>query len=639
MKPNLSDHNVESLFIRPLAEIEDPYDLYHDYAQNATYCEVCDFIAGQGAEPMEQSRSPGIVLIVEIEDVTLNQTSDEFPIILTKTLEEVGLHPISSRQIHSNNENQNSIVSIVMSEGYIITRAFPKLHYCALDIHFWSSLDKHEDTKNALVATMKGIKTTVAARPPTSFRVIAGGMFGVPTWRDDERNRGPHYDEICDQLLVAGSPQRPNDNETCHNYNLLQTQKNKNITDIAIMEIMNLLNDGQDLKVALLCGPDNKDASCEKSHRILTSASSIQKVEILSCPALTDFNEYASDASETITSCEKNILQTLKISSLSDGKFHALLVDESTDKFTSSVLHRILTSRRPSQIRHKVFMPEVLFLTINDEETFHTSSEGVSATDEGGEEISHRRNLLKRIKEKVFDEEPSYYSEISLHYHDGNHTTKLYLLSDGDVGFIRNLSSTMGSLQKKSGIVTSIDLIHGGYGMYQDNFVPSQHFLPDDFNHTAPYKQWKSQRPLGYQVIIQMEPLPTEIDTDTSQETKQTHPPLKLSASVVREALTAAIQDDENIEEYTDIGDGSLHIDMWAGGSIVVLWNGRDHVDVNLFTFAENFEQAKLLQKHLERHLRDYNLSTVLRDEHPRGLGGVLLFQKDLAGESDPHWA
>jgi len=194
----------------------------------------------------------------------------------------------------------------------------------------------------------------------------------------------------------------------------------------------------------------------------------------------------------------------------------------------------------------------------------------------------------------------------------------------------------MASLQTKSGIITNIDLFHGGYWIYQHNFVPTQHFLPDDFDQTAPLKQWKSQQPLGYQVIIQFEP-PVEFDEETGDMVHKLPPP-QLSADVVRDALKFAVSGaDDSIEEYANLGDGSLLIDVWDGGSIAILWNGRDHVDVNFFTYSENFAQAKGFEKNFSKQLQ--GLATALRDEHPRGVGSVVSFKIDLDGGGDPHWA
>merc|ERR1712238_340037 len=135
-----------------------------------------------------------------------------------------------------------------------------------------------------------------------------------------------------------------------------------------------------------------------------------------------------------------------------------------------------------------------------------------------------------------------------------------------------------------------------------------------------------SQTPLGYQVIMQMEVTPSS--------------GLKLSSKILREGLFKAVDSDSennNVKEFDDLGDGCLLFDTWRGGSIVVLWDGRNHVDINLFTYEEDFEQATAFEENFS--LAIPGLQTMLRDEHPRGMGRVVSFEKDIEEYEEPHWA
>jgi len=165
----------------------------------------------------------------------------------------------------------------------------------------------------------------------------------------------------------------------------------------------------------------------------------------------------------------------------------------------------------------------------------------------------------------------------------------------------------------------------------QRNFEPSRMFLPDDYDQTSPMEQWKTQNPVGHQVIFQM-----------VTEPKKT----TLSTKVVRKALENAIsqtdlpgiaEDSTAIQEYTDLGEGCVLVKIWSSGSIVVTWDGRSHIDVNLFTYEEDIDQCDEFEGNFQEGVT--SLTTMLRDEQPRGAGRLISFQRDLVDNRTPHWA
>jgi len=591
-KPTLTDHGIESLFLRPLDEIEDDFGLFHSYSRNNTFREICDVIVGEGVEEIdEQVRSPGIVLVVEVEDVTF-EISDTVKLVelLTETLVKQGLNIVSKRVTKDieDETDSDSIITLVLSEGYVIVRSMPELQYCGIDIHFWSALDKHESTKNALVNALGS--STKSGKSLTAFRVIAGGMFGVPTWKDDEKSRGPQYKELCENIEKSKIEKEK-----------MAIDEKKSVDSNTVSAGMLDLLFNQGLKVALICGNDD-DEDCDKSYITLQDVTSVKKVVKLSCPSLATFNPFASDASKIITSCEDYLLEAMK-GEAKDGTFDAIVIDQSADKTTAAVLHRIMTSRKT--FRKNVLSSEVIVIAF--------------AASEGDE---WRKTLLKRIKQEVFEYDPAYYTDIQV----GANDQKLILASDGNFGFMQQLNTTLTQLQNDNGVISNIDLLIGGFWIYQHDFVPTQHFLPDDFDQDPSLTQWKSQTPLGYQVIMQMEVTPSS--------------GLKLSSKILREGLFKAVDSDSennNVTEFDDLGDGCLLVDTWRGGSIVVLWDGRNHVDINLFTYEEDFEQATAFEENFS--LAIPGLQTMLRDEHPRGMGRVVSFEKDIEEYEEPHWA
>jgi len=106
----------------------------------------------------------------------------------------------------------------------------------------------------------------------------------------------------------------------------------------------------------------------------------------------------------------------------------------------------------------------------------------------------------------------------------------------------------------------------------------------------------------------------------------------------IPENLTTSPSEFVEIHQWNkEVGDGSILICLWSEGSIIVLWDGRLHVDINLFLYEENIEKTKIIYEAFLNSLPSFSLT--LRDEQPRGTGRVVNFFKDTAPPSQPHWS
>merc|ERR1711923_262544 len=111
-----------------------------------------------------------------------------------------------------------------------------------------------------------------------------------------------------------------------------------------------------------------------------------------------------------------------------------------------------------------------------------------------------------------------------------------------------------------------------------------------------------------------------------------------MSAVDIQNALRAICNNlsDKEPLQFTDFGDGSLHSLQWNGGNVIVLWDGKNHVDINLFTYDEmrsfhdNFVNQFVKQIPV--------LSVVLTDTQPRGIGNVINFREDIEPRVKPLW-
>ena len=594
MNADLFDHGVEGHLIGPLADVEDPYHLYHDYSHNYTSRNLCDVMLAdeKSDKSTTQTSSPGTILIVEAEDASIDLSSPALEGTLTSTLEKQGL-TVKSTTVSK--ADDSSIFSFILEEGYVIARSMPDKKYCAFDIHFWTKLGEQQAVRDALIAAVGSKESSL-----TNYRIIAGGMFGLPSWEEDEKIRGPQYKEICkmfdDEVKIE---------EDLNNKKL--GGLDQDFLSSIIAEGVSVIP-GEGKAVVVLTG----DAQTSSGTVIaLENLDSIEEVDILDCPSMVKFNEFNEGALEAAAACELHLKKFLSDID-EDEKIDALVLDSTVDKFTASIFLKVLSSRRKKLVK-TAFEPDAIIVSLlmDNQEKW-------------------RRNLLQLIKTDIFHHDPASYSEVLVKKGDG--LVKLLLTSQKTSGFVQLLDNSVNNLNGKSGIFAEVQLIDGGSFVYQpDPFQPTHHFLPADFDQVPSLNQWNSQEPLGYQIIFQMEP-------KLSRAT--------LTMNNLREILHIAISEvelpglevtDDTIKEYTGTGDGCVFEVLWSKGSIIVLWDGRKHVDVNYFVYEEDRDLAKSFENKFQKNKRQM-LKTMLRDEQPRGIGRVVSYYSDIEDGEHPHW-
>lgn len=543
-------------------------------------------------EPANQISSPGIILIVEVEDATVDlENSEALEGLLTSALEKEGFTVVSTDATQS---DDHLTVTIILNQGYVVARTAPKDKYCGFDIHLWSNLDKHESAEQALVTAVGSKRASLS-----SYRVIAGGMFGTQSWEADEKSRGPQYSELCENNVQVNEE------------DLKPLRQIGNVDQLFVNTVMeegvSLVRD-KNLRVLMLIGSEGKDSL---SRSALESIESIGSIDTIYCPSMQNFNEFDEDALRAASSCEQHITSSL-VSLADEGEIDILVIDSDADKFTASILLRTFSGARNKRFARSFFSDVALILSpLVDEKD------------------NWRRNFMQLFKTDVFYLDPACFIEVVFSDQEDG-AMKLLLANKAQAHFIQHLNSTLSAYEEKSGLESSIELIDGAEFVINKDFNPKT-FSPDDFNQEPSLLQWKSQKPIAHQIIFQME---------TENKVRS------LSCMIVRESLENAIKKsglsdqettEDSIKEYTNIGgDGCVLIKDWSGGSIVVLWDGRVHVDVNLVTYEQDLKKSNMFD---ESFRENTTLSTILRDEQPRGSGRIVSYFNDLIDGVEPHWA
>jgi len=539
------------------------------------------------------------MFIVEAEDATVDLAdTDALKTTIVTALEKQGLTVTSSA---STKTSSGSIINIMLSDGYVIARSTPEHKYCGFDVHFWNNFDQHESTKDALAAAIGSTKLSTSA-----FRIIAGGIFGMPSWQKEQKDHGPQYEEICNQRSEA----RKNVEDSTKVEKKFGTVS-QDVIDSTLQGTLSLITEGSK-KIAMLVGNDGKVGSS-------SALKGMKDVEVntIYCPSMINFNEFSDDALNAATVCERQLLIALEERAEND-KFNMLVIDSSADKRTASILLKILSARRKKLAKDVLESNTLVVSLLLDESE------------------KWRQHLLQIFKNDIFQFDPSSYSEVDVS--TGAGAMKILLAMGSDPKFVKHLNEFVSATENGNpDLSLEVQMVQGAQLVYNDDpFEPEHSFLPSDYDQTSPLKQWNSQKPLGHQIIFQMEyAAKSKYNVLTGKSLTASTVKKNLENAIAKTAIPGLELNGDTIQEYCGIGDGCAWMVTWSSGSIALLWDGKKHIDVNLFTYEQNTKQADAF----EMNFRTEELTTMLRDEQPRGIGRVISYFDDIKEDAQPHWA
>lgn len=567
-----TDHGVETLYV---VSEEDTDKIMHDYALNETASRIA---CSSGAENTissareSQERSPGILMVLEVEDYSETDFSVEQ---LKSSLISLGFDVEETL-------SQEKFVVFIMKQGYVSVRRWAEYSYCAVDILLWSEFDKHPATKKAILDAVKG---TIAKS--SSFRVVTGGMFGVATWREDEAKRGP--DELPRCESDADSPSEAS-----------SLPLSSNDLQSVISESLALVSDDK-LNLVVVCGPRD---SCHAEKTVKKSERVANVVTLYLCPEIENINEFYEGASEKIASCRKSLSQQVRDAVLSTGKMRGVIIDPSAPYVMGQITHSIFSSKvaKASLLTEAIFMVAPLV----GEDTW-------------------RHLLLDQFRVQVTRFNPNFTAKLKISGTE-HRSSELSLLSSGDDAFWFRLMDVVEQLRSTYGV--KIYEVLGGKEPYQPNYSPpdEKYFHHRDYNQTAPLGQFMSQEATGLQAIIQME----------HEHAVQGMMKVDL-LEVFSKILNQMELSPETIQEYSSFGEGEILVATYESGSTILLWDGRAHVDVNLFSYEQDDKIVSTMESLMKENVP--GLFTVLRDFHPRGYGRNVNWSRDVSPRVKPHWA
>ena len=573
------DHKVHTLLYEPLVNKDNHLDFVHDYSQNDARAQgKCDELKIPEF-PKVQEKAAGIMAIVNAEKTSQDlEDGQEIAKLISDTIKKEDRFTLLSAP-----EVTNNVVYTVMKEGYIVARLWAVKHYCAFDINLWGSFDKLESLQAALV-------DVVGSQDVSQYRVVVGGMFGSSTWKQDQKMIGP-------QIVQTRNCDIPKDGK-----NTKTTATTEEMISVSLTESVKVLQRGTNLKAVVFCGVESK-GKCLAAD-LLEEYDEVNSVSpIFSCPGL----DAETVSEDDMAVCEIKTLT--KLDSLIENKRSAksrldmLVVDATVPYPMVQVLHSILDN---IQDRKLFVKKQNLVITLS--------------TNPEGEEW--RQHFLDRYrKQHKFD--PVTRGHVVMK--SGKNKVGFGLVTAGDEDVAYTLESFTSKIQgafddKKKDMVAEVQKLFGGKFPYIKDFEPNN-FKQSDYDEKPGQTQFDEQVALGRQNIFQIVPAAGFESFDN------------MSNSRLKDLLKWGIDHLKfevlNHYEYNDVGDGCVSIFACKQGNVVGVWDGRNHIDVNLFTYKELDGKPEEFIAALIDLTADAIIAP-LRDDQPRGIGRVINLPSDM---------
>lgn len=181
--------------------------------------------------------------------------------------------------------------------------------------------------------------------------------------------------------------------------------------------------------------------------------------------------------------------------------------------------------------------------------------------------------------------------------------------------------------QLKDTVKIDIELrkIVGAQFKYKDDFEPRE-FSHDDYENEEARLQFSDQLSFGRETIFQL--------LLNAEKEGASMPSLEGLVSILETALSKLRFSSIESTTYIDVGDGAVAVTTFEQGSAVLAWDGRNHIDINLFNLNDREELAEAFVTSFLYYSQG-NLVMALRDDYPRGTGRVINFRSDILPEEE----
>jgi len=666
------DHHIDTQIFPSVAD--EGFDRFHgwyDYVSNTTRPHPLCVKPGEDHAVVSYTTADnlGVLMIVEAEAANAVSSSIVAQGAISKALADVGLNEIfvTAKTYDVNMEKGGEDLIFVLQEGYVVARFWPEHEYCAFDVQLWNAAANLQ--KPLQTALLKSVGSNALG---SSYRLVTGGIHGAGNDETEFGRVGPRITEACRSPATTPDESTPD----------AVTESSE--LDIVYDKSMSLLQEVSGLVLAFC--PQDELVPCTSFDAISKDSHPQKAVPIRACSGL-DTQESTGALHSSLAACETQALDTMQSAVDMHGKIVGIILDSKTPKGMGQILVKIAQT---TQFRTKLVSERfvVLGATIAEDETASWFREVVERfrTDFAMFHPAHKAqvSLIGSGDAAAESKETK-----------NSNPIELSVFSRGDENFFPNLAHVTESIETssaRSNLSAQVNSVKNGIKAFAGDYDPTV-TSHDSYDATYPLDQFWSQHPLGHQTIFQFdidkphvsftiddevyvlhrsawrpativrsrtdgrftvvlddEPnttyhLPTERIRKKTWNLETTATETALDNSELKVALLTAVQgmgsigftNAESRIQY-DLKDGCVFVLLWSSGSGVLVWDGENHVDVNIFSVTEDREALDKLQELLVSSIPYMKASS--RDEQPRGIGRVVNTINEVRQrEGEPHWA
>ena len=419
-----------------------------------------------------------------LDDITLVQTT------VKKVLEEIGFTDIALHKVSLGGSTTNSFV-FSFEEGYLAMRTFSEYKYCSMDLQLWNTIANQKQAEAKLVEAVGG---TIGADATSSFLVTTGGMFGI-------RNENKVTSEIVPSSWCQD------------NYSNIMAGAKAPVEsgwDIVVKTMLtNFVSGSADSVVLVMCPNKQTSSSACKALDDIDYGTA-QIIPLYSCEGIEEGSDYSS-----LAECERQLVEKIRNALFtSTSSLQAIIIDDEVPRELGQIANAIFVGDRSSYqwLSHDfvVLVPSIT-----------TSIEGEYAS-------SWKYQLLERFRTDMVEFNPVYHATVAFSsgsdddLSSNSYTWNIGVLQAGNPRFYSQLIESLNEIRevpapgfRKASLVET----KTGVMSHIPDYQPSKWATPSDYDIGPATQQWFNQHPLGQQLIVQYEKLPTLPD-DISVGTK-----------------------------------------------------------------------------------------------------------------------
>lgn len=469
-------------------------------------------------------------------------------------------------------------VVILMHEGYIVARAWPGLQYCSFDLTLWSRFGLLDSMREAL------LRAVAAEELASSYRVVVGGMYGMDTWREDMGEIGPKKGNCPNRSDTAINPRQQSEWRTEEVKGLSQSQ-------IALQESLSLSN--EKFTAVVFCGVKS-EGKCES---LVALSAKVRTIVLWTCPSEPSYENIELDElnfDTDITLCGIRISDVLKGVADKLGKLRLLVIDDDVPLASSIDVANAMTEV-PLHSEDSLVSEDALFIL---------------------PKLTHMSSYFLEICRLNLFDDLLRLAVVSLGGAVGAEPgVMMGYLTIGNLLFLSQLADVTDKISQLTGTRTALVEMRSNPVRPQSSYAPREYTM-FDYDERPGMEQYAGQMPLGKQSLLQMK-------FDGMAMTKE------LLEMQSQDFLKGMDVTDAKLSSHK-VGDGIVTFCIFDDGHMIVVWNGRQNIDLNIFTRDENVPHKALFKEYFVIAPGLVSTTLTLWEEQPRGLGRVVNFFKDI---------